>query len=338
MKLISGVSMILFIWIVSCTTEESSTTPFPIAKPEHFPPILYNLESNPLTQEGFKLGRKLFNDPILSSDGSVACSNCHVKQAAFTDPQHRLSLGVDERAGIRNAPSIANMAFFSEFVWDGGIIHLDFVPPNAIENPLEMNESLSHVMNKLNRHAEYPELFRQAFPDMDTITSAYLLKSLSQYQLHLISATSRYDQVILGKEVFSEDEKIGFELFSNKCSQCHAGQLFTNMGFSNNGLDTEFADLGRARITESVKDLGKFRIPSLRNCAVTAPYMHDGRFKSLEEVLEHYEHGVHDSPTLDPLLKEAGHLGIFLSANEKQSLLYFLNTLTDHDFIYNPDL
>ncbi len=326
--------LLVFALLMACEKEDITSNAFRFEKPPHFPEPTYPFDRNPVTQAGFELGKKLFNDPILSSDNSVACSNCHVKSVAFTDPQHRLSLGVDEREGTRNAPTIANMAFMKEFMWDGGVFHLDLAPPNAIENELEMNETLANVIKKLNRHSTYPALFKKAFPEIDTITTPYMLLALSQFQAMLVSATSKYDSYRLGKGSLHQEELEGLKLFEQKCASCHSGELFTNQDYRNNGLDTVFEkDLGRARITETDADLGKFRVPSLRNVALTAPYMHDGRFKTLQEVLNHYHNGVKYSPTLATELQQNGKLGISLTDAEKQRIITFLMTLTDYDFI-----
>ncbi len=325
------------IMLGACQKEELQREQF--VKPPHFPEPTYNFERNPVTQEGFELGKKIFGDPILSRDNSVACNNCHVKAVAFADPQHTLSLGVDGRLGIRNAPGIANMAFMKEFMWDGGVYHLDFAPPNAIENPLEMDEKMERVVGKLNRHSAYPALFKKAFPDMgDTITGPYLLLALSQYQTMLVSATSKYDRYRLGKGDLSAAELEGLQLFNQKCATCHSGELFTNQDYRNNGLDTEFQDEGRARITETPADLGKFKVPSLRNVELTDPYMHDGRFNTLEQVLDHYANNVKLSPTLAPELQQGSALGIPLTAGEKKLIIDFLKTLTDYEFIQNERL
>ena len=305
-------------------------------KPDYFPEPTYTFVNNPITRQGFELGKRLFNDPILSSDNSVACSNCHVKSVAFTDPQHRLSLGVEERPGIRNAPSIVNMAFMPEFFWDGGVNHLDFVAINAIENPLEMNEKLGHVIAKLNDHPDYPALFRKAFSTPDTITSPYFLHALSQFMLLIVSDQSKYDRVIRNQATFTSAEIAGKEVFENKCSTCHPAPLFTTFGYANNGLDTAFEDLGRGRISESSVDEGKFKIPTLRNIALTSPYMHDGRYQTLDEVLDHYDQHVLPSATLDPFFKQSDPPGIRLSPDEKEKLKTFLQTLTDYELLKNP--
>ncbi len=331
------ISGVFFFALTACTKEDAEINTYRFEKPPHFPEPTYTFHKNPITKEGVELGKMLFNDPLLSRDQSVACSNCHAKGTAFTDPQHALSLGVEERQGTRNAPSIANMAFMKEFMWDGGVIHLDFAPPNAIENPLEMDETLEAVIRKLNRHGSYPGLFKKAFPELDTITTPYLLYALSQYQAMLVSASSAYDQYQLGKGSLTEEERQGLDLFKAKCATCHSGALFTNQDYANNGLDTVFPDLGRARITESDADLGKFKVPSLRNVALTAPYMHDGRFKTLENVLDHYAAGVKSSPTLARELSGGkGQLGIPLTPQEKRQLIAFLKTLTDYAFLMDP--
>lgn len=317
----------------SCNKETDSRIDYQFTKPDHFPPTTYNLAGNPISEKGFKLGKKLFNDPILSNDYSIACSNCHVKSVAFTDPQHRLSLGVNERQGTRNTPSIANMAFMKEFVWDGGIIHLDFVPPNAIENPNEMDLKLDHLITRLNKHHEYPALFRNVFKGIDSITTPYVLKALSQYQLLLISSNSKYDHYVQGLEKLTLEESNGKKLFDEKCSVCHSGPLFTNQSYQNNGLDLIFSDEGRARITETSKDMGKFKVPSLRNVSLTAPYMHDGRFADLGQVLDHYSEGVKRSSTLSPILINNDRMGIPLTKEEKGAIITFLKTLTDYEFI-----
>lgn len=328
--------LILLGGVLSCDqTRDVPSNPYHFQAPEHFPPPTYTLENNPITQAGFDLGKKLFNDPILSRDGSIACSNCHAQSVAFADPQHRLSVGVDDRIGIRNAPPLANLAFFEAYFWDGGVTHLDFVPINAIESEFEMGENLLEVVKKLNTHSQYPGLFRKAFSNQDTINAPRLLHALSQYMNLLISADAKYDQYIRKETSLTADELAGLALFEKKCASCHSGALFTNQQYANNGLDSIFTDMGRALVSEGMEDMGKFRVPSLRNVGLTAPYMHDGRFSSLEEVLEHYNSGVTPSATLAPQLIQTSRLGIPLTADEQAQLLQFLMTLTDHAFISN---
>ncbi len=310
---------------------------YTFVKPAHFPEPTYTFDNNPVTREGFLLGKKLFFDPSLSRDKSVSCNNCHIQSTAFSDgPQHPLSIGVDNRIGKRNAPSLANLAFMREFFWDGGVTHLDFTATNAIENELEMDESLANVLKKLNEDEEYPALFREAF-GIDTITSPYLLYAFSQFMVMMVSDDSRYDRHLLNKgEVLTADELNGMRLFEEKCSSCHEGILFTDLRFRNNGISSTFNDTGRAGITEYSGDEGKFRVPSLRNVARTAPYMHNARFQTLEQVLAHYAGGVVASPTLDPSLKNGNQLGIPMSEKEQSQIIAFLETLTDQSFIRDP--
>lgn len=199
-----------------------------------------------------------------------------------------------------------------------------------------MGESLDNVVRKLNDITEYTVLFSDAFPEIDSITSPYMLRSLSQYMLLLVSDNSKYDQVIRGESSFTNTEERGLSIFDQKCSSCHEGALFTNHDFMNNGLDTTFADIGRYLISETIEDIGKFKVPSLRNIMLTAPYMHDGRLKTIDEVLDHYDSGVLDSPTLADELRNDNSLGIPLSESEREDLINFLETLTDYQFISNP--
>lgn len=320
--------------LVCCGEPEFATDEaFAFRQPANFPAATYTFENNPVTEEGFKLGKKLFFDPLLSRDGSVACSNCHQQGTAFADSrQHPFSVGVDDKVGTRNAPSLANLAFMPEFFWDGGVTHLDFVPLNALESQLEMDEQLPNILRKLNADDHYRSLFKQAFA-IDEITSPYLLHALSQFTLMMVSANSRYDKFVRGEgEKLTENELQGLALFEQKCSDCHSGELFTDFSYRNNGLDETFADEGRSRITESQSDLGKFRVPGLRNVELTAPYMHDARYGTLEEVLDHYTERVVISTTLDPIFLKNGKPGIPLSSDEKEQIIAFLKTLTDREF------
>lgn len=322
----------------SCHDDDNGKTPdltYTFVKPENFPEPTYSFKNNEVTQKGFELGRKIFFDPTLSKDNSVSCANCHNQAVAFSDPQHRLSVGVDGLTGTRNAPPLMNMAFLSEFFWDGGVTHLDFVPLNAIEAEFEMGEEIGNVIKKLNEHPEYPSLFEEAF-EVDTITTPRLLHALAQYTTMMVSANSRYDRHTRNEgETFTDDELEGLQLFKAKCTNCHAGELFTDQSYRNNGLDATFKDRGRAIITELPEDEGRFRVPTLRNIALTAPYMHDGRFFDLEEVLDHYSNGVVESTTLDESLR-GEQLGIPLTEKEKEQIITFLNTLTDTDFTGDP--
>lgn len=328
-------SFLLLIFSFSgCSPDEvAPATAYTFAVPEHFPPPTYDFARNPVTEAGFLLGKRLFEDVRLSRDNSVSCATCHQQAVAFADPQHRLSLGVDEREGVRNAPGLFNLAFTKEFMWDGGIAHLDFVPINAITSGFEMDETLAGVVNKLRAESEYRSAFQRAF-GQDTITSGLMLQALSQYQLLLVSDRSKYDDVVLDRNnaVFTPAEARGELFFNTHCSGCHAGVLFTDESYRNNGLDATSTDRGRSLITETEADRGKFRVPTLRNVARTGPYMHDGRFASLQEVLEHYRSGIFLSETLDPGLRN----GIPMSDEEMADLTAFLETLTDWELVQDP--
>lgn len=324
--------------LISCAQDDELTVPvnrYEFKVPENFPPSTYPFDNNPVTKEGFELGKKLFYDPILSKDGSVSCNNCHIQATAFADsPVHPLSVGVDNRLGIRNAPSLTNMAFYPEFFWDGGVTHLDFVPINAIESEFEMDESVENIVKKLNAQAEYRNLFKAAF-DIDEVTLPFTLHALSQFTNMMVSSNSRYDKFVRNEEGGSLTalEAEGLSKFREKCGNCHSGELFTDFTYRNNGLDSTFADSGRHRITSLPSDIGKFRVPSLRNVALTAPYMHNARYASLEEVLDHYDHGMVYYKTLDDVFVTQSRLGIELNENDKKAIIAFLHTLTDMNFV-----
>jgi cytochrome c peroxidase len=321
--------------LMSCAAEEEpAKNPYAFEIPANFPAARYTFQNNAVTAEGFELGRSLFYDGILARDGTVSCASCHQQHVAFADPLHRLSIGVDERVGIRNAPAIQNVAFKKFFFWDGGVNHVDFIPIAAIENPLEMDETMASVVSKLNADEKYRTRFRAAF-GTEEVNSQRMLHALAQFMALMVSANSRYDRYIRNEgELLSPQELRGLATFRVKCASCHATDLFTDDDFRNNGLDASFEkDNGRERITEFAGDRGKFKVPSLRNVALTMPYMHDGRFRTLEEVLTHYQSGVKDSETLDPLLRNGSTLGIAMTAAEKADILAFLQTLTDDSFL-----
>jgi len=310
-------------------------------KPAGFPDPVYDLSKNQLTEEGVKLGRMLFYDPVLSKNNKVSCGSCHQQKAAFSHQGQVFSAGVHGELSRRNSPPIQNMAWSRSFFWDGGVHDLDFVPFNPVQNPLEMGENVRDVIVKLKAmtansdNPDYPEMFKAAFGTRD-ITTERMMKALSQFMVTLISADSRYDQYVAGHEkALNQKEKEGLQVFRQKCAGCHAGELFTDHKFKNNGLaPLKNKDLGRYEVTRLDTDRYKFKVPSLRNVRITAPYMHDGRFKTLEEVLEHYSENVMASNTLDPLLiNKNGKNGIALTFSEKEKIMAFLGSLTDEKFI-----
>jgi cytochrome c peroxidase len=296
------------------------------------------------TLEGVALGQRLFHETRLSLNNKQACASCHQADAAFTDAGRRFSLGVDGREGLRNTMPLFNLAWQEEFFWDGrikGLRHQVLLP---IQDPVEMHESLSGVVEKLSGDASYAEGFRKAFGSSG-ITPERLGLALEQYLLTLISQDSKFDRALQGREKLTPAEQRGLELFVTEhdparnlrgadCFHCHGGALFTNQGFANNGLDAT-PEPGRQRVTGKAGDLGKFRVPSLRNTALTGPYMHDGRFSTLEQVIDHYDHGVQRTATLDPNLSKHPTAGLGLTREDKSALIAFLEALTDNSLFQN---
>jgi cytochrome c peroxidase len=322
------------------TTPAYQTTPYPWQKPANFPDPIYDFTKNPLTYEGVALGKTLFNDGMLSRDGAITCAFCHTPEAAFAHTDHVLSHGINDQLGPRNGLNIQNVAWNKAFFWDGGIHDLDLLPIAPIQNPVEMGDTLTHVLAKVQASSKYSSLFYKAFGSTD-VTQERFLKALSQFLLTLVSAESKYDKYVRkesGGELTGQ-ELNGLTIFKANCASCHAGELFTDQSYRNNGLlpnpNAAKPDLGRYSITLIESDKNKFRVPSLRNIAVTLPYMHDGRFATLEAVVNHYATGVADNTSLDPLLKANGKLGISLTQQEQQDVVAFLRTLTDNTFLTN---
>lgn len=305
---------------------------FELKFPSYFPKTIYDLKTNPLTPAKIELGKALFYDPILSKDNTISCASCHSSYQAFAHTDHQLSHGINDLIGTRNAPALFNLAWQNVFMWDGAVNHLDVQALAPIAHPKEMNEKIENVVKKLQTSKLYPKLFLKAFND-SIITGEHVLKALSQFQLTLVSAGSKYDRVKQNKASFTEQEQNGYKLFLENCNACHTEPLFSNYKFANNGLnvDTTLKDHGRYSITKSNTDSLKFKIPSLRNLSYTNPYMHDGRFNKLHQVLNHYIN-IKDSKVLSPELKKP----IQLNADQKTDLIAFLLTLNDSAFVFNP--
>ncbi|MBX2893472.1 MAG: cytochrome-c peroxidase [Saprospiraceae bacterium] len=334
MKNSCTVWLLLVLLLASCGKDEQPFAGVP--QPSNFPQPVYNLDKNPVTEAGFALGKRLFFDRLLSRDTSTACADCHISYAAFSHPDHPTSHGIDNLFGRRNALPVQNMLWSKEFFWDGGVPNLDLVPLNAIESPVEMDDNLPNVLKKLRAHPEYPAMFDAAFGTPEVSTASFL-QALSQFMAMLVSANSPYDKYVRNEPggSLSTDELEGMAIFKLKCASCHATDLFTDQTYRNNGILDDFSlDKGRFEVSSLPDDVGRFRVPSLRNATATNPYMHNGKFKTLSAVLDHYASGVKDSPTLDPLLRQPdGTLGIPLSADEKTKLLAFIKTLTDEEFL-----
>ena len=291
-------------------------------QPSNFPEPVYNFEKNPLTPAGIELGRKLFFDASLSKDNTVSCGSCHQQPAGFTQHGHALSHGVDGQFTKRNAMPLANLAWSNSFGWDGGVHDLDLFAVSPITNPLEMGESLANVFKKLRNSETYPIMFKKAF-GTEEINTERFLKAISQFTLTMVSANSKYDKYMRYEGVdFNSDELEGLEIFNKKCSSCHTGALFTDFTFKNNGLKIlNKDDKGRYEVTLNEADTYKFKVPSLRNLSSTSPYMHDGRFTTLSQVLEHYSEKVVASAYLDPQLIKNSRYGIDLSEAEKNKII-----------------
>nr|WP_317631174.1 cytochrome c peroxidase [uncultured Flavobacterium sp.] len=336
---------VFFLLLMSCQSEEEQYAYIPasvaLQTPLNFPNTTYNFDSNPLTEKGIELGKKLFYDGNLSADGIVSCGFCHVQSYGFTHHGHTVSHGVFDRIGTRNTPALQNLAFQNSFMWDGVSHNLDLNSIIPITAEVEMDANFNDINSYLQAKPSYVNLFKQAFPSGE-ISTENVLKALSQFMLTFVSANSKYDKVIRNEaENFTNDEQQGYVIFQQKCASCHATELFSDQTFRNNGLpiNPNVNDEGRFKVTELNTDRYKFKVPSLRNIAVTAPYMHDGRFLNLDAVLEFYNSGVQNTTNLDPLLiSSTGRLGISLFIDEKQKLKAFLNTLTDSDFLSNPKL
>ena len=334
-KKINIIFSLLIISIGLLAFISQKNTPIIFKVPKNWPKPNYDFSKNPLTEEGFQLGRNLFYDPILSRDQTISCASCHLQATGFTHVDHDLSHGIDGKIGQRNSLAIVNLAWQKNFMWDGGVNHLDVQPLAPITSKMEMDENLENVVKKLNASSFYKSLFKKAFKDT-IITGQKTLLALSQFVIQLNSSNSKYDKYIrkeIGGE-FTEQEQRGLTIFRNNCANCHKEPLFTSETFENNGLpiDTTLNDLGRMKITQNPNDSLKFKVPSLRNIQFTFPYMHDGRFKKLSEVVNHYVRSIKNSKTLSDKLKGKP---IILSHEQKIDLIVFLMTLTDTEFLFN---
>jgi len=338
--------------IYACTETPSEplpihdTTPYTLEYGQLPAPNLPS--NNVLTVQGVKLGRMLFHDPMLSADGTQSCASCHNQAHAFSDTA-RFSLGVRELPGKRQAMAIFNMAWNdNEFFWDGRAHLLRDQALLPIQDSLEMDETLDNVMAKLSAEEMYTNQFIRAFGDA-VITEERLALALEQFMLSIVSSDSKYDRYLAEQESLTASEERGRELFFTEynpffpefsgadCAHCHGGKNFENDLYMNNGLDTDanITDLGREEVTGDPNDRGHFKVPSLRNIVLTPPYMHDGRFNTLEEVIDHYNSGIQISATVDPALQNTTYTGLMLSETDKQDLINFLHTLTDDAFINN---
>lgn len=307
-------------------------TPIYFKVPKNWPKPHYDFSRNPLTEEGFQLGRNLFYDPILSRDNTISCASCHLQQTGFTHVDHDLSHGIDGKIGTRNSLTLQNLAWTKDFMWDGGVNNLEVQPIHPITSEVEMDETLENVVSKLQKSDKYQNLFQKAF-GTSKITGQLTLKALAQFVVSLTSSNSKYDKVMRKEEKFTEMEQKGYNLFKQNCATCHKEPLFTSDKFENNGLaiDPTLNDIGRMKITQNPKDSSLFKVATLRNIQFTSPYMHDGRFKTVSEVVKYYN-SLNGRKNLSKELSKPMNL----SDNDRTDLVAFLKTLTDTEFLFNP--
>ena len=315
--------------------------PFELAYPAYFGNRITIPADNPLTREGVYLGRLLFYEPRLSASNKVSCENCHQQRLAFTDGKS-FSQGIDSVRTTRSSMSLTNLLWVRNFFWDGRAASLETQMITPLSSPHEMGQSLERSVEKLRKSRLYPDLFRSAFGS-DSITGDRIVKAIAQFERTLISANSRYDRYLRGELIPDSSESRGMALFMRSpspqrgarganCEHCHGSPKFFMDQYHNNGLDSLPIDKGREILTGLATDRGRFRVPTLRNIALTAPYMHDGRFRTLEEVIDHYSEHIRSSASLSPVLQS----GLALTSLEKQDLLSFLRMLTDSAFITDP--
>ena len=325
---LSNFFWIIILVLVSCNREESSGEYiFPLPKGFDQPVIR---EDNPMDYAKIDLGKKLFFEPILSLDSTISCASCHIPQRAFSAPQ-AISPGVGGKFAMRNAPSLSNLAWYPYFFAEGGSPNLEAQILGPLEDPNEMSLSAVTAVARLKQNPEYIKLFKQVFNDSPSVYT--LTRAIAAFERNLISGNSAFDKYYYQKQddALSEEQKRGFKLFNSdrlKCAECHSGYLFTDFSFHNIGLFNEYKDPGRERLTLKKEDHGKFKVPSLRNIAVTGPYMHNGSVETLEDVIDLYESGgfpySNKSDKIQPLE---------LTIEEKSALIAFLHSLTDSSYI-----
>lgn len=297
-------------------------------------------DNNPLSVEGIALGRKLFYDEILSADSTQSCASCHNPKDYFVDDEEQFSDGIDGIFGTRNSMPLFNVGYSKSFFWDGGTPTLEDQALDPVINPIEMHNTWKNAVASLNKHSDYPTLFKAAFADLDTVETKYVVRALAQFERTLLSANTRFDKYKAGEIELTAQEKRGEEIFISEekgdCFHCHSyGGTFTDFEFRNNGLDSVITDEGRYLITGKTADIGKFKTPTLRNIEFTAPYMHDGRFATLRECIEHYNTGVRPHPNTSPLVatKVKGRM----NTADIDDLISFLKTLSDYEFPNKPE-
>lgn len=321
-------------WLFGCGEADSSEPQPPaILIPPGFPAIVAPEDNEP-TVARIELGRKLFYDERLSRTNEVSCGSCHLQQHAFADPAP-VSVGVDGLTGTRNAPALINLAWGKSFFWHGGTTSLEAQAVAPIKNPLEMDMTLAEVIERLSADAALSEEFRLAYDEGPTEST--ITRALASFGRSMVSAASAYDRYLAGEtSALSPAARRGEALFNGErgeCFHCHTGFNLTSNAFRNNGIAAGDPDEGRREITLKDSDLGKFKVPTLRNVAVSAPYMHDGSLATLEEVIAAYVRGGRGHANTDPII-----LPLDLDASAQRDLLAFLESFTDPEFLENPAL
>lgn len=345
LKMIISVGLLLVIFAIACKKEEKNYSGY-------FEPTYVNLElplgfpqmeipiDNPFTEEGIELGRHLFYDNNLSSDNTMSCGSCHKPSMGFAD-SNRFSIGVDNIRGTRQSMPIINIGWAKRFFWDGRAMTLEQQIIEPVEDPIELHETWKNAVTKLNTIPKYKPMFKKAF-GTNVIDSLNAAKAIAQFMRTMISGNSRFDKFRRNEIRLTTQEingKASFEsLTGADCFHCHGGVLFTDYSFQNNGLNPTHTDSGFGGVTMNPNDIGKFKVPTLRNLLFTAPYMHNGKFQNLDEVIDFYSTGIHsNSPNISPQIEFASQGGVDLNILEKAELKAFLLTLTDSSFITNPD-
>ena len=301
--------------------------------PDYFPQPHHPLPDARNDSMLIYLGKQLFHDPILSRDSSISCASCHSQYNAFAHSDHPLSHGINDRIGKRNAPALMNLAWLDEFMWDGGSFSLEAQTLVPLTTDHEMDNDPNIIVAKLQQHSKYPEYFSRAFGDTK-ITIDRILRAIATFERTLISKNAKYDSVMQGIATFTEQESRGYALFKQHCNTCHTEPLFTNGSFANNGLpiDTVLNDVGRFAITHDSSDIRHFKVPTLRNLLYSFPYMHDGRFKRLRDVIKHYTQLIDFTDSFRDIPRP-----LLLNEREQTEILSFLYTLTDKTYIFNPE-
>lgn len=338
MKKIIG-SLLLSLLFASCSTDDSNmifidNPEISLNIPSGFPELNAFVSQNKPTKYGVELGEKLFSEKRFSADNTISCSTCHIQENAFTD-HNAQAIGIEGRVGLRNTPSLQNLAFMKFYNWDGSKLQLETQPLVPIITHEEMDSSILEVIGKIKDDPAYKDLFKKAFGD-ENITPDRIFKSIAQFEYTLISANSKYDKVKRNEDSFTGSELQGYQTFQQKCASCHGTELFTDQTFRNIGfpVNTNTNEAGRGRVTGNSSDYMSFRVPTLRNIAYTAPYGSFGQFSTLKSVLDYFDNGVLDAENLDSTFKSNSRR-IPLTEEEKTNLIAFMKTLSDNHFLGN---